>query len=41
MAQKNKFNPKATIVDVHVWDAASKQQLTKLTKFHQRGIVLV
>jgi hypothetical protein len=41
MAQKNLKNPKDKIVDVHVWDASTKKQLAKLTKFHQRGIVIV
>lgn len=41
MAQLNLKNPKDKIVDVHVWDAVSKKQIVKLTKFHQRAIVVV
>lgn len=41
MAELNKANPKAKIVDVHVWDAETKQLKVKLTGFHQRAVVLV
>lgn len=41
MAELNKGNPKAKIVDVHVWDAETKELKTKLTGFHQRAVVLV
>lgn len=41
MAQLNLKNAKDKIVDVHVWDASTKKQLAKLTKFHKRAIVLV
>ena len=41
MAERKLVRAKNKIVDVHIWDASTKEQLAKLTKFHQRGIVLV
>jgi WD40 repeat protein len=41
MAELNKAKPTDKIVDVHVWDAETKQLKIKLTKFHKRAVVLV
>jgi hypothetical protein len=41
MAQLNQSKPTDKIVDVHVWDAETKQLKAKLTKFHKRAVVLV
>ena len=41
MAQLNLKKARDKIVDVHVWDANSKQQLAKLSKFHKRAVVIV
>ena len=40
-AQLNHANPKDKIVDVHIWDAQTKQQKVVLKRFHQRAVVLV
>lgn len=41
MAQLNKNSPKNKIIEVHVWDAETKEKKAVLSKFHQRGIYLV
>ena len=41
MAELNKSKPTDKIVDVHVWDADSKQQKVVLKRFHKRAVVLV
>lgn len=41
MAQLNKNSPKNKIVEVHVWDAETKEKKAVLSKFHQRGIYIV
>ena len=41
MAQLNQSKPTDKIVDVHVWDAETKQLKAKLTRFHKRAIVLL
>jgi len=41
MAELNHAKPTDKIVDVHVWDAETKQLKAKLTRFHKRAVVLV
>jgi len=41
MAELNKSNPLDKIVDVHVWDAHTKQMKIKLARFHKRAVVIV
>lgn len=41
MAQLNSKQPKSKIVDVHVWDAETKERKAKLAGFHQRAVVVV
>ena len=41
MAQINPKNPRKKIVDVHIWDAETKQLKAKLSGFHQRAVVIV
>ena len=40
MAELNKAKPLDKIVDVHVWDAETKQLKAKLPRFHKRAVVL-
>lgn len=41
MAQLNQAKPLDKIVDVHIWDAETKQKKVVLKKFHKRAVVLV
>lgn len=41
MAELNKSKPTDKIVDVHIWDAETKQQKMVLKRFHKRAVVLV
>jgi hypothetical protein len=41
MAQLNQAKPLDKIVDVHIWDAETKQKKAILQKFHKRAVVLV
>ena len=41
MAQINEKNPRAKIIDIHVWDADTKEKKAKLSGFHKRAVVIV
>lgn len=41
MAELNKSKPTDKIVDVHIWDAETKEKKVVLAKFHKRAVVLV
>ena len=41
MAELNNAKPTDKIVDVHIWDANTKQQKVVLKRFHKRAVVLV
>ncbi len=41
MAEKNAKSPLEKIIDIHVWDADTKQRKAKLSGFHKRGVVIL
>ena len=41
MAQINVKNPRSKIIDIHVWDAETKERKAKLSGFHKRAVVIV